>query len=179
MIDIESLDKRCSKKTHIKRLAKDLSNIDLDFSYKSDFKNTKDLRDFVDVISDTVWMPEKWKKRFVLIIDEMNNNAIEYWSRETDRNRITIKVVKKNHILDLKIEVEDTGKWKNPKKAAEMYKLKEEKLKKWFENHNSIRGRWLFLIIENTVDRLYFEDSKEWWLIVWVEKIIDLNKAHI
>lgn len=176
MIDIDKLDKRCKKTTHLKRLAKDLSNIDLDFEYTSDFKNAKELRDFVEAISDAVWMPNKWKRRFVLITDEINNNAIEYWSRPEDKNRITIRMIKRKSLLDIFVEVEDSGKGKSPKTAKEMYEIKEKKLTSDFWPKTGIRGRWLFLIISNTVDKLYFEDWKNGGLIVWVEKRIDLTK---
>jgi len=175
MIDLDTLDKACPKEQHLKRLAKDLTNIDLDFVYKSDFKNAKELRDFVEAISDSIWMPEKWKKRFILVTDEMNNNAIEYWSRWEDQNRISIKMIKEKKVLQIEVEVEDSWKWKSPKNAEEMYKIKEEKMKKGFWQETWIRWRWLFLIIENTVDKLYFQDSKKWWLIVWVQKNIDLS----
>jgi hypothetical protein len=54
MINIDTLDKRITKEEHLRNLASDLNNIDLCFEYKSDFKNAKELRDFVEAISDLV-----------------------------------------------------------------------------------------------------------------------------
>lgn len=176
MIRLDSLDLSLDKKEHIRRLAADLTNIHLDFEYVSDFKNTKELRDFVSALTELVGMPKMWRNRFVLVTDEMNNNAIEYGSRPEDTNRITFKVIKRWKNIKMFVEVEDTGRWKAPKTADQMYKLKDEKLKIWFDSRDIwIRWRWLFLITRGTVDKLYFEDSEKWGLIVWVEKDIILE----
>ena len=53
-------------------------NIDLEFVYISNFKNTKLLRDFVDSIFSLIWLPDDVIIKFILIVDELNNNAIEY-----------------------------------------------------------------------------------------------------
>jgi hypothetical protein len=57
-----------------------------------------------------------------------------------------------------------------------MCNLAEKKKKRWFDNYKSIRWRWLFLIIDKMVDKLYFKDSKDWWLIVWLKKEISLDE---
>lgn len=176
MINIDTLDKRLTKEEHLKTLASDINNIDLCFEYKSDFRNAKELRDFVEAISDLVWIPKKWKHRLILITDEINNNAIEYGSLPEDINEITIKIEKHLSSIKVNVEVKDSGKGKEPKTAEEMNSLRDKKLAKGFENHTWIRWRGLFLIIQRTVDRLYFEDAETGWLIVWVEKNIDLNE---
>jgi hypothetical protein len=51
-----------------------------------------------------------------------------------------------------------------------MRKKQKDVLEKWFRNHSSIRGRWLFMIIIKIMDELYFENSQKWWLIVWIKK---------
>jgi two-component sensor histidine kinase len=33
-----------------------------------------------------------WKTRFVLIADELNNNAIEYGSRSNEYNKLRLKI---------------------------------------------------------------------------------------
>ena len=57
-----------------------------------------------------------------------------------------------------------------------MCNLAEKKKKRWFDNYHSIRWRGLFLIIDKMVDKLYFKDSKNWWLIVWLKKEISLDE---
>jgi hypothetical protein len=56
----------------------------------------------------------------------------------------------------------------------------DEKLRKNKQNkiipNNSIRWRWLFMIIDKLVDKLYFKDSKNWWLIVGIEKKLRIKK---
>ncbi len=142
-------------------------------SFKSDFKNAKHLRDFIILTFETIWINPIWKSRFTLITDELNNNSIEYWSKEGENNtmRIYIKKTPENE-FDINVEVEDAGNWKSPQKAKDMEKLRNNKLKEWFENHTFIRWRWLFMIITKLVDELYFKDSNKWWLIVWVNKKI-------
>jgi hypothetical protein len=80
--------------------------------------------------------------------------------------------------VELILEVEDSWKWKEAKTAAEMRKIKEQKLSKWFNDHKSIRWRWLFLIITKLVDELYFKDAESWWLIVWIKKKIEVDKPN-
>ena len=147
------------------------------FKYKSDFWNTKIIRDFVEFIFDFFNFPDIWKTRFILIVDELNNNAIEYWTRSWQFNELRI-FIKETWIKNykVKIEVEDTWEWVANKTASEMCKLAEKKKKRWFDNYHSIRWRGLFLIIDRMVDKLYFKDSKKWWLIVWLKKEISLDK---
>ncbi len=137
--------------------------------YKSDFSNTSILRNFVSFLCEQIWIDPTWTFKIVLISDELNNNAIEYWSKVWDINKMRIFVNRKSDICDFVIEVEDTWNGLYHKNAEAMYKLREEKIERWFKDYSSIRGRWLFLIIENLVDSLYFKDSSEWWLIVWID----------
>jgi len=147
-------------------------NIDLEFVYISNFKNTKLLRDFVDSIFSLIWLPDDVIIKFILIVDELNNNAIEYWTEMWWNNKMRIKCNTSDIGIWINIEVEDTGKWKKHKSALEMETLRAHQLRLWYEKHKSIRGRGLFMIIVNTVDRLYFRDTKSWWLIVWIRKMV-------
>ena len=159
----------------IKELPK--SSFEICFKYKSNFLNTKNIRDFIGFIFDYYGFSEMWKTRFILIADELNNNAIEYGSRWEEYNELRLNISEtgiKNY--KIKVEVEDTGKWITNKTATEMCKLAEKKKARWFDNYDSIRWRWLFLIIDQMVDKLYFKDSKKWWLIVWLKKEISLDK---
>jgi len=143
--------------------------LNIEFIYKSRFENTKDLRDFVDVICSTLKLSDKLKSRIVLISDELNNNAIEYWSDSEWFNFLRINSNIEDWIINFNLEVEDNWKWRAPKKALDMETMRAHKLKLGYFNHDSIRWRWLFLIIVKLVDRLYFKNSKSWWLIVWVK----------
>ncbi len=144
------------------------------FLYKSDFKNTKFLRDYLLIIFDILGLNPMWKNRFVLILDELNNNAIEYGSGEWSINIFRLIWKLDGNKLFLNIEVEDEWNGKNPKTSTEMNNLRNSRIEKGFDNHNSIRGRGLFLIITKLVDELYFKDSDKWWLIVWVNKILEI-----
>ncbi len=146
------------------------------FSYISDFRSAKIIREFMSDLSIRLWVSKKWETRLVLITDELNNNAIEYWSKSWESNKLKVTFVKKSWIVDLSVEVEDTWNWLSPKNAMEMKRLKKEKKKAWFDKHNSIRWRWLFLIIDRLVDKMYFKDSKNWWLIVWINIRLQIKK---
>ena len=52
--------------------------IEIKISYLSDFRSAKILRELVDNICKQYGVNPKWRTRLVLIIDELNNNAIEY-----------------------------------------------------------------------------------------------------
>lgn len=145
------------------------------FLYKSNFNNAKYLRDYLFIILDILWVNSIWKNRFVLIVDELNNNAIEYGSKEWGLNIFRFTSTTDRNKITLNIEVEDEWSSVKSKKSIDMYKLKEERLEKWFDNHNSIRWRGLFLIITKLVDNLYFNDSQQWWLIVWINKTLEVS----
>ena len=150
-------------------------NLDIEFRYLSCFNNTKLLRDYISIICKKFDLSSRDTWRFILVTDEMNNNAIEYWSNSSDDNYIRIKMKKKENIVSICIEVEDAWTWKHHKTAEDMEKIRNKKLKTWFIKYHSIRWRGLFMIIVNIVNNLYFLDSESWWLIVWVEKEITLT----
>lgn len=147
---------------------------DVRFLFESCFKNAKILRDIIDIICSLMWLDSKWKTRLVLIVDELNNNAIEYGSKESEINILNIFIEKTlEGRYNIQISVQDTWHGKNAKSASEMELLRQEREEKWFKNHNSIRGRGLFMIISNLVDNLYFKDNpKGWGLIVGIEKVL-------
>ena len=167
-INIDALPKDYNEYEIIKPLFNNWF-LDVQFKYKSKYKNTKYLRDFVEVICDIAWMSDKTKSRIVLISDELNNNAIEYGSNHNGINYLRIKIEKQKKDIFLNLEVEDNWKWKKHKTALDMETMRAHQLKLWYFNHDSIRWRWLFLITVKIVDRLYFKNSKDWWLIVWIK----------
>jgi len=148
--------------------------IEIQITYISDFKSAKILRELVDSLCKGIWINPKWRTRLVLIIDELNNNAIEYWSKADEDNIFYIKFKKedKNRIF-IDSYVSDTGNGAYAKKSQDMEKLRNIHEKKDFSSHNSIRWRGLFLIISQLVDTLYFKDSKSWGLTVGIQKLLE------
>ena len=142
----------------------------LEFVYKSDFKNAKILRDCVEYILKSFELNQKDISRYILAWDEMNNNAIEHGSKPGDTNILRMEINKTNDNIYLDIQVQDSWNGKTAKSADQMNECKNKRSQIDFTKHNSIRGRGLFLIIVNIVDELYFQDAKEWWLIVWFKK---------
>lgn len=136
------------------------------FIYDSDFKNAKILREAIEDICLILGISPKWKSRLTLIVDELNNNAIEYGSQGGEKNYMRVRVVKNSTEVTVNIEVEDAGNGSNPKKAIQMDQLRSEKTTQGFAQHHSIRGRGLFMIITSLVDSLYFRDSESGGLIV-------------
>lgn len=149
--------------------------LDISIKYSSDFTNAKVLRDFIIDVSDFFCFSWTWKSRLTLIVDELNNNAVEYWSLKNDINILRLKIIREEDLYDLSLEVEDSWKWEKHKTAKEMILLRNKKKLKWFFKNEWIRWRWLFMIIEKLVDELYFKDSENWWLIVWIKKKINLG----
>ena len=72
----------------------DWNTLEVEFIYKSDFVITKDLRDFVEVTWEILWLPKDVIARMILISDELNNNAIEYGIDQDWYNILIIKVKK-------------------------------------------------------------------------------------
>ena len=149
----------------------DWNLFEISFFYDSKFENTKYLRDIIMIILDVLNLPPLWKNRFILIIDELNNNAIEYGSLPENTNIMRFFYKKTSDTtFDISMEVEDSWLWKHHKTSAEMEVLRINKIQSWFDNYKSIRWRWLFMIISKLVDELYFRDSIQNWLIVWIKK---------
>nr|MDD3720018.1 ATP-binding protein [Candidatus Gracilibacteria bacterium] len=144
----------------------------LELLYKSDFSTTSAIRSFVAFLCDQLGIDASTKFKIILIADELNNNAIEYGSLKGDVNKMRILLSKKGKTRELTVEVEDTGKGKYHKGAKEMQKLQSEKILKGFRDYSSIRGRGLFLIITNLVNKLYFKDAETGGLIVGIKKSI-------
>lgn len=147
--------------------------IDISIAYISDFKSAKFLREIVDSLCKWYGIDPKWRTRLVLIIDELNNNAIEYGSKKWEKNYMNFKLSRgSSEELLIETTVTDTWKWDHAKKAKDMLELKKQNENKDFSHHNSIRGRGLFLIISHLVDDLYFEDSNKGGLIVGARKAL-------
>lgn len=173
-IVIDDLNLSILDKTFITEWLTNSKELELELVFKSIFINTGKIRKLVSIICDELWINPIMKFKLVLIVDELNNNAIEYGSLPEDFNIMRLYIREDLDGYYINIEVEDSWKWKEHKKSYEMVKIGEVKLREWFSNNSSIRGRWLFLIIRNIVDELYFNDSHNRWLIVWVKKKIKI-----
>ena len=168
-IDINTFDSSISKEGIIEKCS-DEWWLKVEFYYQSVFKNAKILRDFIRIICTYFSVPAKDISRMILVVDELNNNAIEYGSMEKENNIMRVCIEKNKHgRLDFKLEVQDTGNGLKHKTADEMRKIQEVKLGNGFEKHSSIRWRGLFLITLKIVDELYFENSLTGWLIVGID----------
>lgn len=143
------------------------------FKYISNFKNTKILRDIIAKVCDIYWIEDIWKNRLILIVDELNNNAIEYGSNFWDLNKLILKVENNKKSIIFNIEVHDSWLGKLAKTAENMEEIRNEKRNIDFVRHKSIRWRWLFLIIDKLVDEIYFNNWEKWGLIVWINKTIN------
>lgn len=172
-VNIHTLHEDLNKEEFISKLL-NWKEIDIEFIYNSDFKNAKILRDFIEIICNTLWFSHKDISRFILIVDELNNNAIEYWTLKGFENKLRIKTNGDSKSININIEVEDFWNWEKHKDALEMETMRAHQLKLWYGNHESIRWRWLFMITVKSVDRLYFKDTEKWGLIVWIKKNVKI-----
>ena len=157
-----------------------------EFSFPVNYQYSKVIRDFVALIFDRYGLMPPWKSRFILIIDELINNSIAYGSIEWEMNifRLFIKEEKQNenqslneHSYTIRVEVQDTGTGEGTKTANEMRWIRDQS----HETFNSAwhymgkRGRWLFMLTENLVDILDFQDNPKWGLTVIVQKSISVS----
>ena len=174
IIDIHKLPENLNKEDFISKYLI-WKEIDIEFVYDSDFVNSKVLRDFIEIICTKLWFEHRDVARFILLVDELNNNAIEYGTLKWYKNKLRIKTSWDNNSVDVNIEVEDFWNWEKHKTALDMETLRAHQLKLWYWHHESIRWRGLFMITVKSVDRLYFKDSKNWGLIVWIKKNVKIK----
>lgn len=148
------------------------NSFDISFDFHADFKNSRVIREVLWVFFDFLKLDWLWKNRFILVVDELVNNAIEHGSRAWDELSLRFRSWEENQGVCVSFEIEDSGTGLHKKSAYQMQELQAQKQHDWFKDHTSIRGRWLFLIISQLMDHLYFKDSDHGGLIVWVEKLI-------
>lgn len=82
-------------------------------NFKADYSNSKIIRDFVGTIFDTFDIHHPWRGRFILIADELVNNAIEHGSLPEDIDQCIIVAGRKEDDekrFFISFEVHDTGK---------------------------------------------------------------------
>lgn len=150
----------------------DINSIKVHIDFWADHEQSKILRDFVGYIFDQHDIHVPWRGRFILITDELINNAIEHGSREGDIDSCLIEAGKRGDEFYIVLEVHDTGNGKDAKDATHMEQIKHEKLSHNGKTYMEKRGRGLFHITEKLVDRLAFSQSPRGGLAVKIEKRI-------
>lgn len=170
-IDISNIDLESFLEKVSQNIA-DFSNTEIEVVFKSDYNQAALIRSLINFIFEKNWIDALWKNRFALIWDELINNSIEYWSLPLDRNVFCLKLKKQWVKFFIELSVQDTWKWPFAKTSAQMEEVKKQKEAEWFDRYLWKRWRWLFQLITNMVDRLYFKDVASGWLIVWIEKIL-------
>ena len=162
----------------IRESSPDLSSVDMVIDFGADHSQSKIIRDFIGGIFDAHDIVAPWKGRFILITDELINNAIEHGSVVWDLDSCMIRAGKHGDgSFYITLEVHDTGRGKDSEKAKDMIQVKSD------HSHDEStdgtymgkRGRGLFHITEKLVDRLEFSTSPIGWLAVKIEKNIPKN----
>lgn len=157
----------------LRKTSEDLSQLWIMIDFAADHAQSKIIRDFVWSIFDDHAVLAPWKGRFILITDELINNAIEHGSRDGDINMCIIEAGKRDDgTFYIRFEVHDTGTGKDSEKAKDMMQVKLDHTKPEDEPYMEKRGRGLFHITEKLVDKLEFGKSIKGWLAVKIEKNI-------
>ena len=103
----------------------DFSNVDIEIEFGTDHSQSKILRDFVGQIFDAHGITAPWKGRFILITDELVNNAIEHGSAVDDLDSCIIRAGKGlDGNFSIALEVHDTGNGKDSEKAKDMIAIR-------------------------------------------------------
>jgi anti-sigma regulatory factor (Ser/Thr protein kinase) len=173
-ISIANLDYETAMKV-IQEAHPDLSSLDIEIDFGVDHSQSKIIRDFIAKIFEAHKISPPWKGRFVLITDELINNAIEHGSSVWDLDTCIIQAGRREDgSFSIALEVHDTGTGKDSDKGKNMLRVKEDHTHDtktgWV--YMKKRGRWLFHITEKLVDRLEFTESPKGWLAVKIEKNI-------
>jgi anti-sigma regulatory factor (Ser/Thr protein kinase) len=110
----------------IREANSDLSSLDMTIDFGADHSQSKIIRDFIGQIFDAHGVVAPWKGRFVLITDELINNAIEHGSSEGDLDTCIIQAGKHaDGSFYITLEVHDTGTGKDSERAKDMVQVKE------------------------------------------------------
>ncbi len=150
------------------------TNISCQIDFEADHSRSKIIRDFVWSIFDLHAIHHPWRGRFILITDELINNAIEHGSQEGDIDSCIIEAgTNDKNDFFITLEVHDTWSGKDAKDATHMEDIRTNRLQTEDGGvYMDKRGRGLFHITEKLVDRLSFSLSPKWWLAVKIEKCI-------
>lgn len=169
------------KKDYEEALAELKSHIDVQhvktyiIHFEADHSNSKIIRDFMGEIFNAHSIHRPWRGRFILIADELINNAIEHGSAPGDIDKCIINAgIQEDGKFIISLEVHDTGrggKSFNPKNFKKAKQLIEHT-----DNNNIYlekRGRGLLHITNKLVDTLSFQENPNGGLSVKVEKCIN------
>lgn len=151
----------------------DRSRVSCSIEFGTGHSQSKIIRDWIGEIFDAHGIFAPWRGRFILITDELINNAIEHGSAEWDTDTCIIHAGKEEDgSFRIALEVHDTGNGKDSEKAKDMLSIREEHAVNGDEVYMEKRGRWLFHITEKLVDSLEFTESPRGGLAVKIEKNI-------
>jgi anti-sigma regulatory factor (Ser/Thr protein kinase) len=157
----------------LKNAIPDFSDISLSIEFGADHAQSKIIRDFVGSIFAYHKISSPWGGRFILITDELVNNAIEHGSTAWDLDKCVIEAGRgSDGIFHISLEVHDTGTGKDAMKPEAMEEIKKDRTQN-DGTYMEKRGRGLFHITEKLVDRLEFSESEKGGLAVRIEKNIE------
>ncbi len=176
ILDISHLDFPQAEKQFFD-LVDNLENIEMTISFWAEYSQSKIVRDIVREIftKNAIYPLYGWK--FALVADELLNNAIEHGSQPWDVNMCVIRSIKdsESHEFRVSFDVHDTGT--GEKMTPEwMRRLRDNIYLNMAGVYLKRRGRGLFLMVEKLVDHLTFDRSPRGWLLVHVDKKIDLQE---
>lgn len=180
IVDISHLDADTAT-IKLQGLVQKNNDVNCQIDFGTDHSQSKIIRDFIGYIFDIHQAEAMWRWRFILITDELINNAIEHGSARWDLDSCIIHATEdEKGDFSITLEVHDTGRGKDSKDATHMEEIKNKKLEEHNEQwvHMEKRGRGLFYITEKLVDRLSFSESIHGGLAVRVEKNIALTKSN-
>lgn len=157
---------------HIEKSISDMNDLHCTIEFSADHSQSKIIRDFVWKIFDTHHIRTLWRGRFILITDELINNAIEHGSAKDDLDSCVIHAgLSETWEFRISLEVHDTGNGKDSGNIQDMSVIMDTHTRhKWV--YMGKRGRWLFHITEKLVDNLSFSKSPIGWLAVKIEKTL-------
>jgi len=157
---------------YIRNTIGDIHHVSCHIEFGADHSQSKIIRDFVWMIFDAHKIEAPWRGRFILITDELINNAIEHGSIQDDLDSCIIEAHRGDDgTFQISLEVHDTGKGKDSWNIQNMGNIMNTHTRhKWV--YMGKRWRWLFHITEKLVDSLSFSESPKWWLAVRIEKSI-------
>lgn len=151
---------------------RDIHEVDCRIDFSVDHSQSKIIRDFVGKIFDAHNIHALWRGRFILITDELINNAIEHGSTKGDIDSCLIHAKKwSTWLFEISLEVHDTGTGKDSKNTKNIATVRDNKKQNYWI-YMGKRGRWLFHITEKLVDKLTFSESPRGWLAVKIEKTL-------
>lgn len=144
--------------------------------FEADHSNSKIIRDFMGEIFNAHNIHRPWRGRFILIADELINNAIEHGSAPGDIDQCIIQAgIQDDGTFMISLEVHDTGRGIHqfdPKKLEKARIRAEDSGEIYLKK----RGRGLFHITNKLVDSLSFKENDRGWLSVKVKKCIDVQE---